>query len=257
VWIGEHDAGLRRLRLDALRGVQTWGTPASDWYAQSLGVQADMQRLQLLHRGRDAGVFRTRWCGMHIVRSLAPVLGMAKVLGMADDVLTEALASSRPLPRRYEIVHAEAGLEIVDDNARLPDQVATTVASARARAGADGRVVAVLGVWGTLNRRDLASYATAVVGCDQVHVLPSAAFEQAQGGPEPDGADAKLVDLIRGKGVNARRLGTSADLPSFVSRRDGRTVVVTMGYESFVPVFRNIHGLLRFPVSADAALASV
>lgn len=256
VWIGEHDAGVRRLRLDGLKSVQTWGTPASEWHTRSLGVQADLQRLQLLHRGRDAGVFRTRWCGLHIVRSLAPVLGMAKMLGLPDEVLAQALTASHPLPRRYDIVHADTDLEVVDDNARLPDQVATTVASARARAGVDGRVVAVLGVWGMLNRRDLTAYAAAVAGCDQVRVLPSAAFEHAQGGPEPEGADAALIALMRGKGVDAHRLGASADVAASLPRGNGRTVVVTMGYESFAPVFSEIHGLFRLPAGADATLAT-
>lgn len=254
VWVDQSDPGTARLCLHGIDGVQSWGRPDSDWHAHGAQVASDRLQVRLLYRGRDAGVFHTRWSGLHLVRSLVPVLGMAKLLGLRDQDIEAALLASRPLPRRYQILQSCTSLEVVDDNARLPDQVATTLATARARAGSNGRVVAVLGVWGMLNRRDLAGYSGAVANCDEVFVLPSTRFEAAQGGPEPDGADAALVDLIRCRGIGAQRLNSASEVAALVSG-EHRTVVVTLGYESFAQTFGAIHRELSVSRDVDAPLA--
>ena len=105
-----------------------------------------------------------------------------------------------------------------------------------------------------LNRRDLAGYSGAVANCDEVFVLPSTRFEAAQGGPEPDGADAALVDLIRCRGIGAQRLNSASEVAALVSG-EHRTVVVTLGYESFAQTFGAIHRELSVSRDVDAPLA--
>ncbi len=241
IWIGEDNQGSRSLLRTGLSGLQTYGTCTSDWYTEGQAeAGSDTMVVHLYNRQRPAGVYRTRWIGRHVARNLAPVLGMARMLGVSEPNLAQALIDSRALKRRYEVVFRNRRLEVVDDNARLPEQVATTLATARARVGSTGRVVAVLGVWGMLNCRNLHAYAEAVEVCDNVFVLPSAKFELANGGPEPPHADETLSELIRRRGGAAERLRSAHQVTDAVLGYQS-TIVLTMGYESFASTFEGLH----------------
>lgn len=79
--------------------------------------------------------------GLHNVRNACGALALATLVGIPLEVGVAALASYRPVGRRFEWRGERAGAGFVDDYAHVPSAVATTLATARA--GGWERVVAV------------------------------------------------------------------------------------------------------------------
>lgn len=95
----------------------------------------------LERHGRGLGRVRVGMPGAHNATNACGAFAMALELGVAFDALTDALADFGGVGRRFEARGSIGGIDLVDDYAHLPAEVAAAVA-----AGAEGgwdRVVAV------------------------------------------------------------------------------------------------------------------
>lgn len=239
LWLPEDDIGSLPLIRKGYPNVKTYGLMTSEWYTDyKRDTDSGLSEISLYHHGVKVAEYTTTLFGQHLIRNLAPVLGICRTLGLSNFDIGRALSSHTPLPRRFQKIVELDKLVIVDDNARLPQQVDMTVAAGREYLGTSGIVVGVLGIWGKLNRRDLDAYATAVEKCDAVLVLPSKGFEVLEGGLEPIGSDLLLCDAIKARGVRSSILRESADITQYIS--PDKTLILTMGYDNFTTEFKSL-----------------
>lgn len=91
----------------------------------------------------------TRLPGFHNAANATAVLALAEGLGLPREPTLAALASSPPVPGRFEIVDVDRPFDVVVDLAYTAESVGETLATARALvARRGGRLLTVLGVVG-------------------------------------------------------------------------------------------------------------
>lgn len=243
IWLNESDPGSRIILSKGIKHVQKYGTVSSEWSTVVHRSDSQGSVFELFYRGQSEGYYKTHWPGLHVVANLTPVLGLARYLDLKPSSIAIGLKTSKPLDRRYQIVYKDDCLEIIDDNARLPEQVATTVNAARLMPGYSHIILVVLGIWGRLNRRNLQKYALGLQGCEHIFVLPSEPFDVRNGGPEPEGADEELVSLLRGQGASASCMKTTDEINEWITEFPTR--ILMMGYDSFNSKFEEVISSVR------------
>lgn len=236
LWLPEDDIGSLPLLRTGHPNIKTYGLPTSEWYTEcTYNTHSEMSEVALYHHGVKVAEYTTGLIGRHTIRNLAPVLGLCHTLGFSSTDIGNALSVHTPLARRFERVIESERLTMIDDNARLPQQVEMTVSAAKGIMRSGGKLIGVLGIWGRLNKRNLVAYAGAVAKCDVVFVMPSSGFETVNGGLEPVGADLLLCNAINAGGGHGVIYDEPADIAQYLTAP--QTLVLTMGYDGFTSQF--------------------
>jgi UDP-N-acetylmuramate--alanine ligase len=81
--------------------------------------------------------------GEHNRRNAAAAAAVLELVGVPRDEAIAALALFRGVGRRFELVGEVGGVEVFDDYAHNPEKLRAALATARARAGGRGRVLAL------------------------------------------------------------------------------------------------------------------
>ena len=132
------DAGSRGLAENV--SAVTYGTdPASEWVLSEVRSRGSDVRFRLRGHGYDCRV-QVPTPGAHVALNSAGVIAMLAELGFDPREVAAGLADFAGLRRRFELRGTIGGVEVIDDYAHHPTEIAATVAAARSRHS--GRLVA-------------------------------------------------------------------------------------------------------------------
>ncbi len=238
VALGVDDEDVRRIQLPERRRAVTFGLGAD---ADVRG--SDVQRRQLqtgfrLHLpGVDPLPVLLGLPGVHNVRNALGASAAAWALEVEPDAILRGLAAVEGVERRFEIVHEDADILIVDDYAHHPSEIAATLASARS--GWPGRrLVAVFQPHLYSRTRDLArEFGAALSSADLVFVTDVYAARE-----EPiAGVSGRLVsDAARTASAEAIDVENGAAADVVAGRLRPGDLVVTMGAGDIDRVARDL-----------------
>ena len=237
------DGGAERVAAAAKRDVVRVGTgDRVDWRVErtSLSRRASSFSLVGANHHLDVGL---RVTGAHNVANAAVVAALAVELGVSTTAVAQGLASFEGAPRRFELLGSWRGVDVYEDYAHLPGEVAATLAGARA-AGYE-RVTAVFQPHRVTRTTALANafapafdLASAVVVTD---IYPA-------GEANPDGVTGEVVArAVRERGAtDVTYCASLADLPEVLATlRDRSDVVLLLGAGDVASVAARLDGGLR------------
>jgi UDP-N-acetylmuramate--alanine ligase len=133
------DEGAARLAAEV--GAVTYGTSAeADWRISELQMSGGAVRFALTGSGAEIMVEVPR-PGHHVALNAAGAVALLAELGFPAAEIASGLGDFAGIRRRFEFRGRIKGVEVVDDYAHHPTEVAATVAAARAQH--DGRLIVV------------------------------------------------------------------------------------------------------------------
>jgi UDP-N-acetylenolpyruvoylglucosamine reductase len=128
VW--SDDAGASRVAARLGRAVVTVGTrDEAHWRLSDVETSRTGARARLT--GETTFEIELSVTGRHNLANAAVAAVLALSLGVAPSSVRDGLARFRGAPRRFELVAQRAGLDVIDDYAHLPGEIAATIAAAR------------------------------------------------------------------------------------------------------------------------------
>ena len=221
----------------------------------TFGVDASADYQVIGHTPRDDGVaFELQPPDGKTIRAWSPVPGehgavnaagaltLAITQGVDPRSATLDLAGARVPYRRFEWRIRDSRLDLVDDNARLPAQIAASLRTAR-ELRPHHRLLAVCGFWGRLNARNLPATAEALREADVVLPFELGRNASSAGGAERDDSISRLAELLSAHGVQCDEYAEQTLLDGV---DDGPPAcVITLGYDGELHRFRQVEGILR------------
>lgn len=169
--LGVDDPGARRLPLPEGRRVVRFGLgEGTDVRGTRVRTRELETVFDLLLEGEAAGEVRLRMPGRHNVRNALGAAAIACAVGVEVPAILSGLGEVRGVERRFEIVHRDDEIVIVDDYAHHPTEVEATLSSARL-GWPKRRLVAVFQPHLYSRTRDFAeAFGEALCGADVVYV---------------------------------------------------------------------------------------
>ncbi|MGH7573065.1 MAG: UDP-N-acetylmuramate--L-alanine ligase [Gemmatimonadota bacterium] len=227
VALGIDDPEVRGLRVPPGRRAVTFG----------LHVEADVRGSGIERRRLETG-FLIRLPdqeaipvilglpGAHNVLNALGAAAAAWGLGIPRDAIVRGLAAGQGVERRFEIVHEDADILIVDDYAHHPSEIAATLESARS-GWPERRLVAVFQPHLYSRTRDLArEFGAALASADLVFVTNVYAAREE---PIP-GVSGRLVsEAARTASAEAIDVENGMAADTVAARLEPGDLVVTMG----------------------------
>lgn len=124
--------------------LRTYGLgPGADLQAVEVEGGPDGSRFRVREDGTDRGPFHLPLPGEHNVLNALGAAAAARHMGADWEAVERGLAGFGGVGRRFEVLGTRAGVEVVDDYAHHPTEVAAALRSARLRQGGQGRLVGV------------------------------------------------------------------------------------------------------------------
>ncbi|MBL0171429.1 MAG: UDP-N-acetylmuramate--L-alanine ligase [Gemmatimonadaceae bacterium] len=136
------DAGAMALRVASSREVFAYSatvsgeapaTHASDarLIAQALTLSASGARFDVVFDGQSLGEIELSVPGVHNVRNALAAIGAGLALGCTVPAMAPGLSAFRGVERRFQRLGSARDIDVVDDYAHHPTEVAATLAAAR------------------------------------------------------------------------------------------------------------------------------
>lgn len=130
------------------------GTPWPHYQAVDVRLEGWGSRFTVRRSGEAVGEFRLGVPGRHNVANATAVVAVATELGLPVDGVAAALAGFKGAGRRLQVTGRSAGVEVLDDYAHHPTEIAATLKAARALVPG-GRLVVVFQPHRFTRTRDL------------------------------------------------------------------------------------------------------
>jgi UDP-N-acetylmuramate--alanine ligase len=124
------DPGARRAVTSRADAVLVGTTAASTWRVNEIDLERRRASFQL--NGPRTLLVELRVTGAHNVANAAVVAVLAHELGVPDEAIVRGLSNFVGAPRRYQYRGAWHGVDIYEDYAHLPGEIAATLAATRA-----------------------------------------------------------------------------------------------------------------------------
>ena len=105
----------------------------ADWQIAGLGDDGRLQTMSVLRQGRLFGDFAIALPGTHNLQNALGAIAIVAGLGLEAAEIAEALATYTGVRRRFESVGEAAGVQIMDDYAHHPTELAALAQAARSR----------------------------------------------------------------------------------------------------------------------------
>lgn len=222
------DPEARRLPIPRGREVVAYGLgPAAEVRAREIEARGVETRFTLLLGDDEAGRVTLRMPGRHNVANALGAAAVARAVGVDAAAIRAGLEGVRGVERRFDIVHQDAEITIVDDYAHHPTEIAATLAGARA-SWPGRRIVAVFQPHLYTRTRDFAdAFGKALAAADLVFVTD--VFPARE---EPiEGVTGELVsDAAVGAGsADVTFLPDTAGVGPIDARIEPGDVVITLG----------------------------
>ena len=136
------DPGAMALRLASSREIIAYSATASGHLpathatdarlvAQALTLSPSGARFVVAFDGEELGEVELRVPGVHNVRNALAAIGTGLVLGCTVPEMAKGLAAFRGVERRFQRLGSARDVDVVDDYAHHPTEVAATLAAAR------------------------------------------------------------------------------------------------------------------------------
>ena len=143
IWVCGDDSGAARLGVHGGSRARSYGFGAGACLrALKLRPTPSGSSFEVFEDGARAGTFTVRMPGRHNVLNALAAIGVGRSFGAGWERIRSGLAAYRGVRRRYELLGNAGGVQVVDDYAHHPTEIAATLESARRRAPAR-RLVAV------------------------------------------------------------------------------------------------------------------
>jgi len=123
------DGGARRMLAQVERSVTTVGTGEAAWLVDDVVLGRRSASFSL--RGAQTLAVRLQVTGAHNVANAAVVAVLALELGVGVPAVQAGLANFRGAPRRFEFRGRWRGMDVYEDYAHLPGEIAATLQAAR------------------------------------------------------------------------------------------------------------------------------
>lgn len=240
IWLNTADANVARLGAalaDKNIAFVSYGGIDAQWRISRSQTDLYGVRGSVINGTEEICDINLPWFGYQSLLNSLPAVGLSLKFGIELAEIAANLAESRPPLRRFERKGYDGNIHYFDDNARQPEQIAISIKTARESVGSTAKILVVIGIWGKLNKRNLPAYASALMGCDYVYLLPSTNFEQPIG-VEPPQADRRLLELLEGNRIKAEIFKDNCIQANTMLQKDA--VVLTIGYDSYLGVFSKI-----------------
>jgi UDP-N-acetylmuramate--alanine ligase len=124
------DPGARSAVSSRANAVLVGTTPASPWRVSDVDLERRRASFQL--SGSTSLQVEMRVTGAHNVANAAVVAVLAHELGLPDEAIVRGLSNFVGAPRRYQYRGAWRGVDVYEDYAHLPGEIAATLAATRA-----------------------------------------------------------------------------------------------------------------------------
>jgi len=217
------------------RRVVTYGmSPQADYRAINLSLDAAGSHFDVVAAGRAGAPARVieglslPMLGAHNAQNALVPVAIGVEMGIADDIIANALATFGGVKRRFTRVGEAGGIVVIDDYAHHPIEIAAVLNAARSAAGRR-QVIAVVQPHRYTRLRDLfEDFCTCFNDADTVIV----ADVYPAGEPPIEGADRDhLVDGLRQRGHrHALGLdGPEALAPAVLEHARSGDIVVCLG----------------------------
>ncbi|MFN2383178.1 MAG: UDP-N-acetylmuramate--L-alanine ligase [Gemmatimonadota bacterium] len=169
--LGIDDAGVRALAVPPGRARVTFGfDTAADVRATDVRSRRRETDFALILAGEAAGETQLALPGRHNVLNALGAAAIAYALQIGPAEIRAGLAAVQGVGRRFDLVHRDEGVLIVDDYAHHPTEIAATLAAARA-GWPERRLVAVFQPHLYSRTRDFAdAFGSALATADRVIV---------------------------------------------------------------------------------------
>jgi len=191
-----------------------WETSGADYVGTWMGENAEGVKFSAGKGKVDLGVFQVAATGRHNAGNALGALSLAREAGLSADNIREGLALFRRADRRFEILRSEPELEVVDDYAHHPREIAATLEAAKAR-GRKRLVLVLQPHRYTRMATFMSGFADAMAKADVVVLLPV----YAAGEKPIVGADsANLAEKLGEKGVKVEIASSTAEARSILGR---------------------------------------
>ena len=200
----------------------------ASWRAVVVSETAEQSAFDIWHKDVLLGRVTLPLPGRHNILNATGALAMALKSGVTFAAAVEALARFGGINRRWQRLGAAGGVQVFDDIAHHPAEVAATLAVARKQAGPDGRVLAVFQPQLHSRVTRLADdFSRALSAADEVLVLP---IDSAGEGGDAQAGDAVLRAALRAATVRHAQVHSVDDAAAIVRRMAAAgDIVVTMG----------------------------
>ena len=143
LWVCGDDPGAARIGVRCGGRTRSYGLGAgAQLRAVAVRANGAASTFTLIEEGGRIGDFAVAAPGLHNVRNALAAAGVGRAFGAGWDAVHAGLAAFRGVGRRYDILGEAAGIQVVDDYAHHPTEIAATLAAARA-ANPGRRIVAV------------------------------------------------------------------------------------------------------------------
>ena len=143
LWVCGDDPGAARIGVRGGSRTRSYGLAAgARLRAVEVHANGRGSNFAVIEDGVRAGRFTVAAPGVHNVRNALAATGVARTFGAGWEAVRAGLAAFRGVGRRYDILGNAAGVEVVDDYAHHPTEIAATLAAARG-ANPGRRIVAV------------------------------------------------------------------------------------------------------------------
>jgi UDP-N-acetylmuramate--alanine ligase len=241
------DPGVGRLlaRLDGPpERVLTYGTSAGSMLRiEDVRLEGRTSEFRLVLRGTELGSLRLKVPGTHNVRNAAAAALVAHRLGGEWDAIAEGLGSFSGVDRRFQQIGRAGGIDVVDDYAHHPTEIAATLNAAR-NGFPEARIVAVFQPHLYSRTRDFAAeFGRALALADRVFVTD---VYPAREEPIPGVTGELVADAARAAGADVGYLPQRDEVPAAVAEqlRPG-DLCLTLGAGDLDRAARDIVDLLR------------
>lgn len=181
--------------------------------------------------------------GMHAIQNALGVISLSLSLGVPVENIRKGLGNFSGLKRRFETIFKSKKMTIIDDNARIPEQIKATVCTL-INTYPNRKIIVIGGFWGKLNSRNLTKIKDALYGVNYVYLLPVGSCGQKFMGAEKDNADILLSTMLNEEGIKSviDNKCSLDDLNLFIENNN--VVICRMGYDSYVSKFDELCGKL-------------
>jgi UDP-N-acetylmuramate--alanine ligase len=220
------DAEGARLRLPATAEIIRYGIddPSARLRADGLSRVAGGQRFDVVFDGDRIAGMALQVPGRHNVLNALAAVGCALAVGAPMDGVSRALGRFVGVGRRFERVGGAAGIDIVDDYAHHPTEIAATVEAARSLAGDRRLVVAFQPHLYSRTHDFSAEFGAALARADVVYLTEIYAAREK---PIEGVTSGLIADAIASAGSTVRWYGERAALVDALAKdaREGDFIV--------------------------------
>ncbi|MFN8572839.1 MAG: UDP-N-acetylmuramate--L-alanine ligase [Gemmatimonadaceae bacterium] len=223
------DAGAHALRVATGAEVLRYGVDAPDARVVASEVARDHGRTRFLvsFDGDVMGEVSLQVPGMHNVRNALAAIASGLALGATLDGLRPGLEAFEGVERRFQRLGAVAGVDVVDDYAHHPTEIAATLDAARATFPGRRLIAAFQPHLFTRTRDFATSFGEALARADAIFLTE---IYPAREAPLPGVTSTLIEDACRAAGRAVSWRGERSALAAAMAQaaRDG-DVVITLG----------------------------